>query len=245
MTWCVENSARSAVCSRSTGCSWWCFHAGVAAAASPPSPGFSQAFCPGPPSCDLLMPRIPSCLCRSLPGAAECCFGGSCPPRHAQREAPQWPLKPQVGEGLPCVGGEWRNNGQWRAGSKAGQLAVRQGCGVEVGRGGGWRGHDLPRQAKGLESWSSWWPPTGAPGAEGVLGRGRGIVATLPGLKLSKALPEGGREPLLNPRDRSSAPRSRGGQSRQRALLCPPWGAWMERRPRVLIASIRSSILRG
>lgn len=77
------------------------------------------------------------------------------------------------------------------------------------------------------------------------MGRGSGVVAMLPGLKLSEDLPEGGREPLLNSRDRSSAPRSQGGQSSQPALLCPPLGAWMEWLPRVLITSIRSSILRG
>lgn len=42
-----------------------------------------------------------------------------------------------------------------------------------------------------------------------------------------------------------SAPQSQGGERSQRALFCLPSRAWMEWLPRALIASIRSSILRG
>lgn len=216
----------------------------------PPAPAFPRPLPGGLPSVTPCLPAWPPGLCAPSRGAAECRSGGSCPPRCSPRGGPTVArVSPRAFEAAGRGGaavweeseGQWTVEGWLYRRTAGGQ----QGCGVEVGV-GGWRGsHDIPKASKKpRRAGSHRGLPQGPRMLRCPVGSGGGVVAMLPGLKLSRALPEVGREPLLHSRERSSAPRSQGGQSSQQlcsALLWEP--GW--RAPRALIASIRSSILRG
>lgn len=157
--------------------------------ASPPSLGFSQAFCLGTsPHLTSYMPRI---ACLLTQGAAECYFGGSCPPSQLPEERPHrgkgssslGAFEAQGGEGLPCapdLGGPgsaphlppWEES---RETMGRGALAPEDrpaGSQAWVWRRG--VGHALPtaRRKSSRRAGGGWGLPTGAPDGKGILGRG-------------------------------------------------------------------------
>lgn len=131
----------------------YCCSIATPSVASPPSPGFSQAFClrTSPPLTSY-MPRITSWPALLTPrGLLNAAAPSQLPEErpHRGKGSSLRAFEAQGGEGLPCapdpaaggaggvssaptpppptVGGKPRNNGQWRPGSHAGQLAVRRG----------------------------------------------------------------------------------------------------------------------
>lgn len=180
--------------------------------------------------------------------AAECCIGDSCPLPHPHcsqrggptvaRVSPSEPLKPGKGRGCPELltwgggqpqpptshrGRRARNNGQWRAGSNAGQLAVR---------GGGWGGGGStpsPKQADSasreqiVAGVSPRWGPQILRVSCGE--EEKDCCNVTSGLNLSRALVRGCRAPLFSSKHPSpppSAPQSQGGKRSQLALLPEP-----------------------